>query len=179
MNRVTLLTFSVLIFITLWVLSASASSEVFVNSGRVTIKVHNASLNKVLEKIEYHGRFPIVVADKVDLKKFRISEQLEDVPLEEGLHRILLHWNYALTKDLSTGLVNSLFIASKREDVPPIAEEPVPMETVSTEEFSDDIDLQTGEKVVHAPEVPPWEIDEYQADSPPEEEGKGDNIPQG
>ncbi len=92
-------------------------AEVHVHQQELTAHVKKASLAKVLTKIGRQAGFDIAVLNESDYHKARVSDVLKDVPLEQGLARLLNGWNYGFSKDPTTGTVRQLIIVSRRTGV--------------------------------------------------------------
>ncbi len=89
-------------------------AEVRVYGQAFTAHLKEASLERVLKKIGRQAGFDIAVLNEPNYHKALVSDVLEDVPLEQGLARLLNGWNYAFSKDSMTGTVRRLIIVSRR-----------------------------------------------------------------
>jgi hypothetical protein len=60
-----------------------------VHNGRLTASVQESPIGSVLEKLDSQTDVALIPAEDVDIAEHRISAQLADVPLDEGLRRLL------------------------------------------------------------------------------------------
>ena len=110
----------------------TAQAELRVNQNRFTLDVQEASLEYVLRDLSRQGSIAITILDNGALDNAIVSKQFANLSIEEGLHRLLLGWNYGLTTDHRTGRVQHVLIASKRTNPP--NELPVARPTTSPSE---------------------------------------------
>ena len=104
----------------LWVFLTPASyAEVIVHEQAITAHLERSSLSQVLMKIGQQAGIDIAVTKGSDYRKAVVSEVLENVPLEEGLSRLLNGWNYGLVKNANTGAIHILMVVSRRTEVKP------------------------------------------------------------
>ena len=92
-------------------------AEVHVHGQGLTVHLQKASLERVLKKIGRQAGFDIAILNESDYHKAVVSGALEDVPLEQGLARLLNGWNYGFSKDPTTGTLRQLIIVSRRTGV--------------------------------------------------------------
>ncbi len=92
-------------------------AEVHVHEHELTAHLKEASLARVLKKIGRQAGFDIAVLNESDYHKAVVSYALENVPLEQGLERLLNGWNYGFSKNPTTGTVQRLIIVSRRTGV--------------------------------------------------------------
>ncbi len=92
-------------------------AEVNVHGQGLTARLKNASLARVLTKIGRQAGIDIAVLNESDYHKAVVSDVLENIPLEQGLERLLNGWNYGFSKDPTTGTVRRLMIVSRRTGV--------------------------------------------------------------
>lgn len=98
-------------------LTLHSHAEVHVHQQELTAYVKEASLAKILTKIGRQAGFDITVLNESDYQKAVVSDVLEDVPLEQGLERLLNGWNYGLSKDPTTSTIRKLIIVSRRTGI--------------------------------------------------------------
>ncbi len=107
-------------------------ADVTVNGQDVTAHLADASLAKVMRQIGQKAGIQIDILHKADYHNAVISDVFENMPLEQGLDRLLNGWNYGLSKDPKTGLVRRLMIVSRRSSVGEMSLNPAPIQIVVT-----------------------------------------------
>jgi hypothetical protein len=108
--------------------------------GTLSVTGSRASLQAVLNEISVQAKFAIVLADA--LERERVSVVLRDVPLEEGLKRLLAAYDafylYSAPDNKSPGLINAIWVYPRGEGR---ALEPVPPTLwASTKELEQQLD---------------------------------------
>lgn len=159
--------FSFLMNLVLWGLLASTSfAEVSVHGQGLTANLDHASLSRVLMKICEQADMDITIVDGSEYHKAIVSDVFDDVPLEQGLDRLLNGWNYGLIKSARTGALQTLIVLSRRTGVVerPSVETHVQVisnrleeedpdnvsEAVKTPEFASEKKIQTEEDLLNS-----------------------------
>ena len=115
---------------------STAQAELRVHQDRFTLDVQGASLEHVLEDLSRQGSIAITILENGGLDNAIVTKQFANLSIEEGLHRLLLGWNYGLTKDRLAGRVQKVLIVSERTknlNDPPVTP-PAPSPTVAQQQ---------------------------------------------
>ncbi len=91
-------------------------AEVYLTKEKLTVDIHNTTMNDVLEDIRHQGHFTIVALEETKIGNVRISKKFWNLPLEAGLARLLTGWNYGINRNESTGKISTLYLVSQRTD---------------------------------------------------------------
>ncbi len=102
--------------ITLLLLSLPCQAEVFLAQKTLTINVHGATIHDVLKTVTQQAQIKIVALEETNIGNVRISKKFWNLPLEEGIHRVLSGWNYGISRDTRTGRITTLYLVSQRID---------------------------------------------------------------
>ncbi len=102
--------------ISLLLLSLPCQAEVFLAQNTLTINVHGATIHAVLKALTQQSQIKIVALEETNIGNVKISKKFWNLPLEEGLHRILSGWNYGISRDTRTGKITTLYLVSQRID---------------------------------------------------------------
>ena len=94
----------------------TAQAELRVHQDRLTVDLQEVSLEHALEDLARQGSIAITILEGDDLDNAFVTKQFANLSIEEGLHQLLLGWNYGLTKDRVTGRVQNVLIASERTE---------------------------------------------------------------
>ena len=89
-------------------------ADVHLNMDQLTVIVQNEPLNQVLMDLARQGQFDLTILQENELEGETISEEFHNLPIHEGVQRLLPAWNYGLTKHKKTGLIRHMFVVSKR-----------------------------------------------------------------
>lgn len=93
-----------------------AHAELSLQHDRLTLHVQAVPLEEVLVNLSQEGAFRLTILDKQVSAKATVTEHFDGLPIEDGLSRLLAHWNYGLTKQQSSGHIQEVFLVSKRVD---------------------------------------------------------------
>ncbi|GJL66367.1 MAG: hypothetical protein NPIRA05_13380 [Nitrospirales bacterium] len=113
---ITTFTAYLLLLIELCSLVASCDAEVRLTHDTLTVNIDNAGMNDILDDIRDQGDFNIVVFEETKIGNVTITKKFVNLPLEEGLDRLLSGWNYGITRDVTTGKITTLYLVSRRTD---------------------------------------------------------------
>ncbi|GJL52803.1 hypothetical protein [Candidatus Nitrospira salsa] len=106
----------ILLLLELCSLVASCDAEVRLTHNTLTVNIDDAEMNDILADLRDQGKFKILAFEERKIGNVKISKKFWNLPLEEGLDRLLSGWNYGITRDLSTGKINTLYLVSQRTD---------------------------------------------------------------
>ncbi len=95
-------------------LSIPCHAEVLLKEDRLTIDVQGATVHEVLNTLTQKAQINIITLEETNINNVRISKRFWNLPLEKGIHRVLSGWNYGITRDVSTGKITTLYLASQR-----------------------------------------------------------------
>lgn len=114
-------TFTVCLLVMLELLSfiASCHAEVRLTQDLLTVDIHEAPLTDVLNDLRHQGKLTIVAVEDIQIGNVKISKKFWNIPLEEGLDRLLSGWNYGISRNVTTGKVSTLYLVSLRTALPP------------------------------------------------------------
>ncbi len=102
--------------ITLVLLSVPCQAEVFLAQNTLTIDVQGATIHEVLQTLTQQTQINIVALEETNIGHVKISKKFWNLPLEEGIHRVLSGWNYGISRDTRTGRITTLYLVSQRID---------------------------------------------------------------
>lgn len=94
--------------------TASTFAEVSLDHNRLTLHVHAVPLEKILLDLSQEGAFRITILKSQDTTDTIVSEQFEALPVEKGLERLLLGWEYGLIRNPESGEIREVFLISKQ-----------------------------------------------------------------
>ena len=100
----------------LFALTNPAHAELSLQQDRLTLHVQAVPLEDVLVNLSQEGAFRITILDNQMTDKITVTQHFDGVPSEDGLSRLLAHWNYGLTKQQPSGQIQEVFLVSKRVD---------------------------------------------------------------
>lgn len=104
--------------LTVWILLVGASPDmkVQVNSDRLTVQVREIALSEVLEAIEEQANvtFTVIAADYNG--EVNVSDDFTNLPLEQGIARLMGRWDYALVRDKETMRLKEIYIVARAEN---------------------------------------------------------------
>ncbi len=103
--------------ITLVLLSFPCQAEVFLAHNTLTVNVQGATIREVLKTLTRQAHIKIVSLEETNIGNVKISKKFWNLPLEEGIHRVLSGWNYGISRDVHTGKITTLYLVSQRIDV--------------------------------------------------------------
>ncbi|GJL54657.1 MAG: hypothetical protein NPIRA02_17890 [Nitrospirales bacterium] len=106
--------------------SIAVHADVIVNERTLTAHLTDASLVAVMDQIARQTGIRIDVVDTTKYVNSMISDTFEDMPLEQGIERLLNGWNFGLSKDPVSGAVRTLMIVSHRTGIEEIGALAVP-----------------------------------------------------
>ena len=69
--------------------SVSAGADVYVSLNRLTVKVQDEPLEPVLRALARQAEFELMIVQMRDFIGVTISEEFQDLSIEEGIHRLL------------------------------------------------------------------------------------------
>ncbi len=109
-------TFTACLLVILELLSfiASCHAEVRLTHDLLTVDIHDVSMADVLNDLRHHGNLNIVAFEETKIGNVRISKTFWNLPVEEGLDRLLSGWNYGINRDVTTGRISALYLVSRR-----------------------------------------------------------------
>ncbi|MCA9473023.1 MAG: hypothetical protein MRJ96_09350 [Nitrospirales bacterium] len=108
-------TVSIWVAVGMWLLfTFDCHAEVRVSGHDLSVNLEDASLARVMEQIGWEAGIDIAIMNALDYRNAVISEAFTDMPLEQGLDRLLNGWNYGLSKDPASGAVRTVMIVSRR-----------------------------------------------------------------
>ncbi len=102
--------------ITLLLLSLPCQAEVVLTQNTLTINVDSATIRDVLKTLTQQAQIKIVALEETNIGNVKISKKFWNLPLEEGIHRVLSGWNYGISRDIRTGRITTLYLVSQRID---------------------------------------------------------------
>lgn len=102
--------------ISLLLLSLPCHAEVFLAHNTLTLNVHDAIIRDVLKTLTQQAQIKIVALEETNIGNVKISKKFWNLPLEEGIHRVLSGWNYGISRDTRTGRITTLYLVSQRID---------------------------------------------------------------
>jgi hypothetical protein len=94
---------------------ASPSMKVEMHSDMLTIHVRDAALSQVLEAIGEGAGLKFIAVGKNNIAEVHVSDDFTDLPLEEGVARLLAGWDYALIRDKETMRPKEIYIVTRTE----------------------------------------------------------------
>ncbi|GJL64845.1 MAG: hypothetical protein NPIRA04_34990 [Nitrospirales bacterium] len=97
-------------------LVASCDAEVRLTLNTFLVDIDDVSINDILDDLRDQGDFNIVALEERKIGNVKISKKFWNLPLEEGLDRLLSGWNYGVTRDVTTGTITTLYLVSQRSD---------------------------------------------------------------
>ena len=77
---------------------APGFAEVSLQHDRLTLHVQAMPLEEVLLDLSQEGIFRITILNSRASKRSVVSEQFDELPVEEGLERLLAGWKYGLLR---------------------------------------------------------------------------------
>lgn len=95
----------------------ACSATVAMDAGQLTVQAVNTALREVLAAISKQANIEMEMMGDVNLGETLVSVDFNDIPLEQGLARLLSGWNYALVTDETSGELRKIFILSARDVV--------------------------------------------------------------
>ncbi len=107
--------------ITLVLLSLPCQAEVFLAQNTLTVNVQGATIHEVLKTLTEQAQIKIIALEETNIGHVRISKKFWNLPLEEGIHRVLSGWNYGISRDTRTGRITTLYLVSQRIDTSDIS----------------------------------------------------------
>ena len=112
------------LFITGMLFLTPCYAEVSLSSNKITVNVHEITMQEILENISKQGHIHIVTLDESPIGHVKISRRFSNLPIEIGLERILNGWNYGMSRDSSTGKITTIYLLSQRTNQSTV---PVPL----------------------------------------------------
>ena len=91
-----------------------SSLDVSIHNGKLTIDVKNTELVVVLDEVARQGSFKVTSLDPEDLQGVIISETFINLPIKQGIDRLLTPWNYSYTTNSQTGTIKEIFLVSRK-----------------------------------------------------------------
>ena len=91
-----------------------SSLEISMNNGKMTIDVRNMELVAVLDEMAKQGSFKVTPLEPAELRGILISETFVDLPIKQGIDRLLTPWNFSYTTSSKTGVIKEIFLVSKK-----------------------------------------------------------------
>ena len=140
MNRSYTALFVVLAFV--WCI-APCQAEVHLEGNRLTVNVQEITIEEVFQELSQQGDINVVALEETNIGNVKISKRFWNLPLEEGLDRLLSGWNYGLHRNQSTGKIVTLYLVSRQ------SQPPEPARTVSS------ASIQTPSHIVYEPNTQP------------------------
>lgn len=112
--------------LTLMMLTSPGQAEVYLDQDRLTVNVSETTAKDVLNDVALQGHITIVVLDHTQIGQVKISRRFWNIPLEEGLERILNGWNYGLSRNRLTGKISTVYLLAQRiRTVSPSQSQPI------------------------------------------------------
>ena len=108
-------------FLTLIWCIAPCQAEVHLEENRLTVNVQETSIDEVFQELSQQGDIKVVALEETNIGNVRISKRFWNLPIEEGLDRLLSGWNYGLQRDHSTGKIVTLYLVSQQSPSPQLA----------------------------------------------------------
>ena len=105
-------------FLVLGLFTLPGHAEVRLEKNYLTVQVKDTIIEEVLDELGRQGEMKVIAFEDTRIGNVRISKTFWNLPLEEGLDRLLSNWNYGLSRDKSTGRITTLYIVSKRIEPP-------------------------------------------------------------
>lgn len=93
-----------------------ALAELLLRDDRLTINVKAVPLETILHDLSRQGAFQVTVLEKQTTRGLLVTEHFDQLPIEEGLNRLLADWNYSLTKSPKSGQIQEVFLVSRRDN---------------------------------------------------------------
>ena len=118
MNRSYTVLFVFLAF--LWCI-APCQAEVHLEENRLTVNVQEITIEEVFQELSQQGDINVVALEETNFGNVKISKRFWNLPLEEGLDRLLSGWNYGLHRNQSTGKIVTLYLVSRQSQPPELA----------------------------------------------------------
>ncbi len=113
---------SILTGLTFWfLLSVGAQATILVKKQALTANLFDESLSSVLGEIQKQTNITVAILDPVDYNSALVSDVFGELPLEQGLERLLKGWNYGISKHFQTGEVQMVVIGSRRKPMADMA----------------------------------------------------------
>jgi len=106
-------------------LTSSSQAEVRLGTKTLSVHVHEVAMLEVLQEFKRQGNMQVVALEDTKINNVRISKIFWDLPLDEGLDRILSGWNYGISRDASTGKITTLYLVSRRTEPSELPEPPL------------------------------------------------------
>lgn len=91
-------------------------AELSLQDDRLTINVNAVPLEMILHDLSRQGAFQVTVLEKQGTRGLLVTEHFDQLPIEEGLNRLLADWNYSLTKTPGSGKIQEVFLVSRRNN---------------------------------------------------------------
>ena len=105
---------SSLVFLVLVLQLSLVQGEVQLQEGLLTVSVEQLPLEEVLGELTRQADIQVIVLEHTTVGRVNISTQFWNVPVEEGLDRLLRGWNYGLGRDPATGRIATVYLVSPR-----------------------------------------------------------------
>jgi len=98
-----------------WILlaAASPSMKVEVDSDMLTVHVRDAVLSQVLEAIGEKADLNFIAIGETNIAEATVSADITNLPLEQGITRLLAGWDYALVRDKKTMRLKEIYIIAR------------------------------------------------------------------
>jgi len=114
-----------LIFASGWLIAAAPAPVAQVHDGKLTVHAESAPLSDVLIEIGRQAGLTIALAGEkktgeVAMPDDLVSDDFVDLPLEQGIARLLAGWEYSWVKDLTTGALKEVYLRARMNPVPGI-----------------------------------------------------------
>ena len=103
-------------------LGTPSQAEVHLGKNTLSVNVHETAIREVLDKLARQGDINVIALEKTQVGNVKISKRFWNLPLEEGLDRLLTGWNYGLKRDQSTGKIVTLYLVSQHPQPSQMAE---------------------------------------------------------
>jgi len=95
----------------LWFLVIGASPlGIQVQSGKLTVHASGASLRDVLGAITEQGGVTFKTIGRDEIPEASVTEEFTELPMEQGIARLLSKWDYALVKEEGTDRLKEVYI---------------------------------------------------------------------
>lgn len=105
-----------LVILELSIVIPPCQAEVRLIHDTLTVNIHNTTMKDALNELRHQADLNIVAFEETQISKVRISKTFWNLPLEEGLDRLLSGWNYGISRNASTGKIVTLYLVSQRTD---------------------------------------------------------------
>ena len=96
-------------------------AEVHLEENRLTVNVQEITIEEVFQELSQQGHINVVALEETNIGNVKISKRFWNLPLEEGLDRLLSGWNYGLHRNQSTGNIVTLYLVSRQSQPPELA----------------------------------------------------------